>query len=503
MTAISVEGSLQSFVNLKATQESDADFQATSAEILSRKTFSSTGTRESEEFSGSATKDFVKDEVSSTTQSLNAEKKDASNDNIIQCNTAHKRRATMNFIEHKRDELHSDDFNIGLPRERYHPRPSRSRSSRIVLDDIDYSVRPEKVAKVRKVKHKPERGIRDPNLDQRDELLCNPARSTRANLKRSRTVNDAQNLKAVVDMGFSPKRAKKALQEQDGNVIKAVDVLVNNSLNTRSGAKSVDTADQIRRSDHSDVENLHPHQSPADQASALEEAFLEHGHDQSPGIFSSTSKPNVSVEIPISEAACAKLIIHNDRKTLPNAASTQSRDLEAITQSAQTPTVMNGEGCSEVTYQPEKLVEHTDTTKKRKRTTTGQSGGTPMLETKSAHSAKRRSGSNQMIEKTVDSANVTPVQDQKTVDQRSLSKCDGIENQGTSGISDTAQIGALIGTQSSGTEHLKNMTPGSPGNVESHLRPSSHSPINKGKVPYRVGLSRRARIAPLLRVMKK
>jgi hypothetical protein len=33
--------------------------------------------------------------------------------------------------------------------------------------------------------------------------------------------------------------------------------------------------------------------------------------------------------------------------------------------------------------------------------------------------------------------------------------------------------------------------------------PNNHSPINKGKVPYRVGLSKRARIAPLLRVMKK
>jgi hypothetical protein len=33
--------------------------------------------------------------------------------------------------------------------------------------------------------------------------------------------------------------------------------------------------------------------------------------------------------------------------------------------------------------------------------------------------------------------------------------------------------------------------------------PTNHSPINKGKVPYRVGLSRRSRIAPLLRIIKK
>jgi hypothetical protein len=34
-------------------------------------------------------------------------------------------------------------------------------------------------------------------------------------------------------------------------------------------------------------------------------------------------------------------------------------------------------------------------------------------------------------------------------------------------------------------------------------KPSSHSPAVKGKTPYRVGLSKRARIAPLLRIVKK
>jgi hypothetical protein len=34
-------------------------------------------------------------------------------------------------------------------------------------------------------------------------------------------------------------------------------------------------------------------------------------------------------------------------------------------------------------------------------------------------------------------------------------------------------------------------------------KPSSHSPAVTGKTPYRVGLSRRVRIAPLLRIVKK
>ncbi|KAK3081459.1 hypothetical protein LTS18_006508 [Coniosporium uncinatum] len=41
------------------------------------------------------------------------------------------------------------------------------------------------------------------------------------------------------------------------------------------------------------------------------------------------------------------------------------------------------------------------------------------------------------------------------------------------------------------------------GKENERAKAASHSPLSKGKVPYRVGLSRRARIAPLLRVVKK
>ncbi|KAF2199885.1 hypothetical protein GQ43DRAFT_100057 [Delitschia confertaspora ATCC 74209] len=56
-----------------------------------------------------------------------------------------------------------------------------------------------------------------------------------------------------------------------------------------------------------------------------------------------------------------------------------------------------------------------------------------------------------------------------------------------------------------------NSTPPKPDNPAQRTRPAmgdtpekrSHSPLSKGKVPFRVGLSRRARIAPLLRIVKK
>lgn len=49
------------------------------------------------------------------------------------------------------DHLGSDDIAaIGMPKEQYKPRPSRSRSTQILVEPIDYSVRPEKKAKAKR-----------------------------------------------------------------------------------------------------------------------------------------------------------------------------------------------------------------------------------------------------------------------------------------------------------------------------------------------------------------
>ena len=50
------------------------------------------------------------------------------------------------------DPLNSDDRIIGLPKERYQPRPSRRRATQVVEEPIDFSVRPERAAKVKRSK---------------------------------------------------------------------------------------------------------------------------------------------------------------------------------------------------------------------------------------------------------------------------------------------------------------------------------------------------------------
>ncbi|GAB1736673.1 hypothetical protein NU219Hw_g8291t1 [Hortaea werneckii] len=50
------------------------------------------------------------------------------------------------------DPPNSDDIAIGLPKERYKPRPSKRRSTAIHEEPVDYSVRPEKAAKLKRNK---------------------------------------------------------------------------------------------------------------------------------------------------------------------------------------------------------------------------------------------------------------------------------------------------------------------------------------------------------------
>ncbi|KAI6827322.1 hypothetical protein KC332_g8159 [Hortaea werneckii] len=50
------------------------------------------------------------------------------------------------------DPSNSDDIAVGLPRERYKPRPSKRRSTAIDDEPVDYSVRPEKAAKIKRNK---------------------------------------------------------------------------------------------------------------------------------------------------------------------------------------------------------------------------------------------------------------------------------------------------------------------------------------------------------------
>ena len=75
------------------------------------------------------------------------------------------------------DELGSDEVDIGLPKENYQPRPSRSRSNRAVDDlvlAVDFSKRPESLLKVKKNKRRKTTGDEIRVLEDVDRSVIHP-----------------------------------------------------------------------------------------------------------------------------------------------------------------------------------------------------------------------------------------------------------------------------------------------------------------------------------------
>ena len=115
------------------------------------------------------------------------------------------------------EPLNSDDRAIGLPKERYQPRPSRRRSTQIADESVDYSVRPEKAAKAKRTKTSivPT----DDNLEISKEHLANlNADVEKAANKRSHEQNQTPNANdemSVAEMTNNdvPKNSEEVTEE--------------------------------------------------------------------------------------------------------------------------------------------------------------------------------------------------------------------------------------------------------------------------------------------------
>ncbi|KAK3070665.1 hypothetical protein LTS18_015041, partial [Coniosporium uncinatum] len=113
-----------------------------------------------------------------------------------------------------KQDINSDDMAIGLPKEQYKPRPSRSRSTQVLEEPIDYSVVPERAAK-RKSKRRKTVG---------DDLSL-------------QIEEEDTKLQSLQDMGFSPETSRKTLMQHSGNVENAVADLVNKPPTAASASR--------------------------------------------------------------------------------------------------------------------------------------------------------------------------------------------------------------------------------------------------------------------------
>ncbi|KAF2797196.1 hypothetical protein K505DRAFT_372646 [Melanomma pulvis-pyrius CBS 109.77] len=376
-----------------------------------------------------------------------------------------------------RSLLNSEDefMVIGIPKEQYNARPSRSRSLKMdIIHPVDYSIRPERASK---------RGIR-----------------------RSKTTNGAeqdpstpQKVQRICDMGFTPGTTQRALKENHGNVSQTVDWLITNGAaveedelapprQSTSKPKTKRNNTKSNTSSHSVGPMKEDATSPQDKdrrTSFSGTAVADISHDSIPKECTTEidliDKPP---QVPESKSPRVQVVIHS--KGSPNRTEVNEQQTKAnISQKIDIIDAPTRKPKRRKTTldQPEPIEEHVVTLT------------TPTMEKKRGRGRPRKEIIPPISNETI-LEDEEETQGEPTSAETPISR--GVDTQ-------TKATTPHVTEPPTSTPTSKMTTKESSGTPETLPKPTngSHSPLNKGKVPYRVGLSKRARIAPLLRVLKK
>ncbi|KAE9971466.1 hypothetical protein BLS_004426 [Venturia inaequalis] len=451
--------------------------------------------------------------------------------------------------------LNPDELAIGLPKEQYKPRPSRSRSARIVEDtSIDYSKRPETL--------------------------------TTSKLKRRKTTNeissgspkatiDADKMAQIGSMGFTPRQTKAALEESNGNIERAVEHLLaqpsgdkENSPSKKPSKTRSKSTKQAKATKHPEVTNTASELLTVQVTQGSgDKTFYPTVDESEPKITVAQEKEkDLEDEIRLDSApqSAIKLAVEEVvmQKTSKHTSSTRKRQREKIAdsddedeivaepglskpapKSASKRKIVDSDGEDEIIAEPEPQLPKSvprSTTKRKILVSDGEDGfiaepespevitkpqakRTKSLPTKKSKInddkenmdiaaptqavKKGRGRPKKIVETAVDveaadpsvtepikiADKVTPLKspEAEIVPSNPEEPKDQIQTPGST--TKSAAIPPSTPEQQSGSSQKSAATKAA----------VQHSPLNKSKVPLRVGLSRKKRIAPLLKIIKK
>ncbi|KAH7095483.1 hypothetical protein FB567DRAFT_575248 [Paraphoma chrysanthemicola] len=391
-------------------------------------------------------------------------------------------------------DLNSEDdlVEIDLPKEQYKPRPSRSRSLKTdTQDSIDYSVRPEVAAKSAK-RRKTTTAVATTRSSGMADVATTP-----------------QKVQQICEMGFTPTSTESALRKNNKNVAQTVGWLVNHGLgedelalhNTPkrrpksktliqiSDGGTVDSLtkrrtmqqDALKVADSGPSGTVHIATSPSDPhiVPGITTAGAE---PVTPRAVAQTENQQVQVVIPAKSPNAPSPLKQNVPKASNNKPKRRKTTLDmpeadtpikTATMSEMTTTKRKGRG------RPKK-----DTSVLTVEATTGLAPTTVGEHTEPSHPIVQKVEISSAMKNfaSVDTA-ITPCK------------------QGN--VKDTLGENAPGHPSRPATESDKPANAVLARTPDQTVKKSSRSPTSRGKVSYRVGLSKRARIAPLLRVVKK
>lgn len=339
------------------------------------------------------------------------------------------------------DMLNSDDLAIGLPKERYVPRPSRSRSARSTVEEPDYSVMPEKTAKQKMKRRKTGDviAVQGHNLSQ---SASTPTQETNASTNEESTAPPMDKPLLTLGQTQSNTPAKK---RKRGRPPKKRQEDVSNAISDDqqagvTGKGQMDEVDEL----HQVMPSISEHQAPEHPVSHTEPLL----HDPEFKDSLHTRLPSPVVQ--------------------PTPASSAHRVGE-VQQVEETKPKKRGRG--------------------RPRSTQNN-----VREAAAADVGESQTAADEN-EKAQEMQADTDLENGKSHD---LEKTEGGAEEAILGAADDAApaLGSSRSSEKRSEEHEAGARAAKRGSTEP-------SPLGKGKVPVRVGLSRKARIAPLLKIVKK
>ena len=407
----------------------------------------------------------------------------------------------------EQQHLHSDEIAIGLPKENYKPRPSRSRSVRVEAEPLDLSVRPEKLAKAKRRK-----------TAERAAALATEQHGL------------SENLATITSMGFSPIRAKQVLKDLKGDVEQAVARLCN-PLSSSTQDSLDGEIGVVRR----------PQKTPADVPESgsgtiqadlilshekrIDETILAQPTKSTPG--DTTRDINVAA---VSGKAGSSLlrveITPGKERTQPRSSASSKRTSRKVKRRKTThfdenriPFEIQGSDSemAEDVQEPVALDEMPEPDINIRTGQDGIDGVQKPLEVITLEPDlppnKRGRGRPRKVHECLSPRDTDIPGPHGNASANSINgnlKEVGVHPQPL--LKERPAVDDMP-LKSTPDQHVQEDSPSksplpaaaliTPQKARSNKGSDQHSPINKGKVPHRVGLSRRIRIAPLLKVVKK
>lgn len=378
---------------------------------------------------------------------------------------------------------------IGIPKEEYKPRPSRSRSLKVTAaESIDYSVRPEKAAR-------------------------KPRRSRTTGEGHASSASTPEKVQQICNMGFTPSTTQKALKENNGDVTSTVDWLVANDV-AEDELAPMRLSELKPKKSKSKKDATRKLTTPTNDTSTSETQDRGGSFGTSAGDDAGPGKGDEEIPTEAPEDKPAVVPAKSPRVTVvipkPRYQNTPQRTDVSDTIAVSSPKHELVDGTSRKAKRrkttldlPEPSLEGIDAdpieTPKEKR----RGRGRPRKEPKSTESVSEEQHDDLQANTTIGTSSV----------QQELPQQPNILTANTSVDVDTARASTPTPSHSLSaptstppllnTAALASKAPSKTPEKASKAAAANTLPLNKVKTPYRVGLSKRARIAPLLRTLKK